>query len=307
MNIVILARKPGLYFNKKIEQTGKSSGVKVRVIDPLSCELVLDGLNTRVYSDGKPVVDVDFVIPRMGPAVLEYGISVLRHFEIQGIPVLNNSIAIMNVLNRYEYLQILASHSNLMTPKSVLIRKSNQIKSAMDKVNGPPAVLKVMSSNNKLGALLIDKLSTAESYLDVNFVMGGMGQLGQNIIIEEYIKEASGKSIHILILNNEVIGSLYKIKAFGPKQTALIHEKPAKGLTMPDSVMSEMALYATTVLNLNFAMVGFLESIDGPKIYEIDVNPEIEIFEKEGGIQVPAGVLAYALQCNREKVSTGSE
>jgi ribosomal protein S6--L-glutamate ligase len=305
LKIIILARKPNAYFNQKLEQAAKHSHIEIQVLDPLACELLLDGKNTQVIYNGKPVLNTDFVIPRMGAAVLEYGISVLRHFEILGIPVLNSSLSITNILNRFEYLQILASHEMLSTPKSVLIRKSSQIKSAMERVNGPPAVLKVMSSNNKLGAMLIDKVSTAESFLDVNSIMGGMGQLGQDIIIEEYIKEAEGKAIHLLVVNKEVAGAFYTLKAFTPKQASMFQQKPAKGLITPELTISQMATYTTRVLNLDFALISFLDSIDGPRIYKINITPEIDIFEKVPGAEVPAKIIAYAADRCQAKISTG--
>ncbi|MEW5820047.1 MAG: hypothetical protein AB1782_07625 [Cyanobacteriota bacterium] len=305
MHIVILSRKPTLYLNKKLENLAKSDGIKLTIIDPLDCKLLLDGDRSQILVHGKPLPKVDFVIPRMGTTILSYGLSVLRHFELMKIPVLNSSLAINSMLKRYEYLQLLAVHPNINTTKSILIRKSEQIKDAIPQVKGPPAMLKMMSDGSKLGAMLIDKLSTAESFIDVNSIMGGAGQIGQSIIIEEFIKEANGKSINVIVLNNKVIGCYFKIKAFNLKQSATLLVRETQGFIKPSNEIETMAILATQQLNLDFAKVSFLESIDGPKIFEVSFNPQIDIFEKEPSFQIPAKILAHSISCIKERAMTG--
>lgn len=293
MNILILSRKPNLHFNKKIEQVAKTLDINVTIVDPLNCDLLLAGNDSQILCKDKPIENIHFVIPRMGPMVLEYGLSVLKHFELRNIPVLNSSRSLINLINRYEYLQTLSCHAKILIPRSVLIRKSNQVKNALKYVNGPPAIVKVLSSQNNLGAILIDSAASAESFVDLNFMMGGLGQICQNIVIEEYIKEAEGKSTYVLILNNQVIGSYYKIKALSVKSFTAATTKPSEGIIVPDKSIIEMALAAVKVLNLDFAEVRFIESIDGPKLFEININPEIEIYEKDPNTQVPASILAH--------------
>ena len=307
MNIVILARKPALHFNKKIEQLAKAAQMKVTIVDPLICEMYLEGNNSQVLVKGKPLPNIDFVIPRMGPAILDYGLSVLRQFELMGIPVLNSSMAINNSLKRYEYLQILSSHPEISVPKSVMARKSNQIKDAIQKVGGPPAMLKVLSSSNNLGAMMINDVKTAESFLDVNSIMGGIGQIGQSIVIEEFIKESEGKAINVLVLNGEILGAHYKVKAFNFKQSTSLINKSTEGFMVPDLKVAKMAVESADVLGLDFAMISLLESFDGPKVFEVSFNPKVEIFDKAPEVQIHAKILSYITNKVRKNVTSGVE
>lgn len=307
MNILILARKPGTYLNKKLEQLAKSTGDSVEIIDPLACELEINAELSNILYKGKQVKKPDFVIPRMGPAILEFGLSVLQQFEVMGIPVLNPTSAIRGVLNRYQYLQFLSACEGVSVPRSCLLRKSNQIKEAIQRLEGPPVMMKVISSSNKLGAMLIDNASTAESYLDVNSLMGGVGQIGQNIIVEEFIKASNNKAVNVLVLNDEVVASYFHLKAFNIKQSAKMITQKAEGFIDASSEMEEMAVQATRQLGLDFALISFLESIDGPKIFEVDYNPKIDIFDKHPAAQVPAKILAYARSLCQENVTSGVE
>lgn len=303
MNILILSRKPSLFFNQKVEKIAKATDMKVTIIDPLNCELFLNADKSIVYVNGKPLEKADFVIPRMSLSIMEYGLSVLRHFELLNIPALNSSYSIQNVLNRFEYLQFLSGQWGIKTPKSVLIRKSNQIKTALTYINGPPSIIKIISEGNKLGAMLVEKTSTLESLFDVSMVMGGIGQIGQNIILEEFIKEANGKSMHLLVLNNEVLGSYYRHKSFQSKQAITNINKPALELTTAPKEFEEMALKAVNMLKLDFALVGILESYDGPKLFEIDINPDIDVFERDSEIQVIPRMLTYCVSKYQEATS----
>lgn len=307
MNIVVLCRKSNSYFIQRLEQVAKSAKVQVTVVDPLACELVLSGKKSQVLFKGKPLFRPDFVIPRMGSAILDYGLNVLRHFEIMEVPVLNDATAISSAFKRYEYLQILSASNKVQTPRSVLIRKSNQIKEALKFVDGPPAMLKLISSDNKLGAMMIENVASAESFLDVNSIMGGVGQIGQSIIIEEFIKESQGKSIHLLVLKDQVIGCYYKIKAFNLKQSSGLFNKQNQGYMEPSYDMCEMATFALEVMGLDFAVVSFVESLEGPKIFKVDFNPQIEIFDKDSNAQVSAKILASINNSVKRNIVSGVE
>lgn len=307
MNIVVLCRKANSYFIQRLEQIAKPSKTQVTVVDPLSCELVLNGKQSQILYKGKPLLKPNFVIPRMGTAILDYGLNVLRHFELMDVPVLNNASAITNAFKRYEYLQILSTSDKIQTPRSVLIRKSNQIKAALKLVNGPPAMLKLISSNNKLGAMMIESVASAESFLDVNSIMGGLGQIGQSIIIEEFVKESKGRSIHLLTLKDQVIGCHYKIKAFNLKQSSGLFNKQNQGYMEPPQDMCDMAIAALEVLDLDFAVVSFVESLEGPKIFQVDFNPQIEIFDKDPNVQVSAKILASINNSVKRNVVSGVE
>lgn len=307
MNILILARNPGTYLNKKLEQLAKSSGDNVEIIDPLACELEINGEHPGILYKGKPIRRPDFVIPAMGPAILEFGLSVLQQFEVMGVPVLNSAACIRSLLNRYQYLQFLSSCDGIEVPRSCLLRKSDQIKGAIQRVKGPPVMMKVISSSNKLGAMLIDNASTAESYLDVNSLMGGVGQIGQHIIIEEFIKEANNRAINVLVLNDEVVASYYHLKAFNVKQSAKMITQKSEGFIDITRPMEEMAIAASRYLELDYGLISFLESFDGPKIFEVEYNPKVDIFDKHPDAQIPAKILAYARSFTRDNVISGVE
>jgi ribosomal protein S6--L-glutamate ligase len=94
MTILILSRKAGLYSTRRLSRAGKKKGHRVVVVDPIQCSLALDGQEHMLLYQGKRLKGFDVVIPRIGAAIADYGISLVSHLESMGIPTLNTSVSI---------------------------------------------------------------------------------------------------------------------------------------------------------------------------------------------------------------------
>jgi ribosomal protein S6--L-glutamate ligase len=94
MKIAILSRGKSLYSTRRLREAGRARGHKTIVIDPLRCYMNIATLNPTVHYNGKPLEDLDAVIPRIGASVTFYGTAVVRQFEMMGVFPLNESVAI---------------------------------------------------------------------------------------------------------------------------------------------------------------------------------------------------------------------
>lgn len=68
-----------------------------------------------------------------------------------------------------------------------------------------------------------------------------------------------------------------------------------------------MALSALEVMDLDFAIVSFVESFEGPKIFQVDFNPQIEIFDKNPNVQVSDKILSSINNSVKRNVVSGVE
>ena len=66
MNIVILSRNKNLYSTRRLIEEAENRGHDVEVIDPLSCDLIIEKEKPTVYYKGKYLDYVDAIIPRIG-------------------------------------------------------------------------------------------------------------------------------------------------------------------------------------------------------------------------------------------------
>ena len=58
-------------------------------------------------SPGALVGRADIVIPRIGASITNYGLAVVRQFDMMGVPVLNTAVAIARSRDKLRALQLL--------------------------------------------------------------------------------------------------------------------------------------------------------------------------------------------------------
>ena len=212
-------------------------------------------------------------------------------------------IKITKTINKYYCLQNLASEEKITVPDSVMIRNPKQLKEALKAIGGTPAIMKILAANYKLGAMLIENEISASSFLDVNVAMGGIGQIGQGILIEKYYKESDGKAINLLMLEDKVISSYYSIKSFDFKQATKLFNKEEKGQIVPQENIKHLASLATKKLGTSFSQVSIIETHEGPKIFEIDIMPEIDTFSKFSNTPIAKEIINFAILKHKEKLN----
>src|SRR5919109_4612462 len=108
MKIAILSRGKSLYSTRRLREAGRARGHKTIVIDPLRCYMNIATLKPTVHYNGKPLEDLDAVIPRIGASITFYGTAVVRQFEMMGVFPLNESVAIARARDKLRSLQLLS-------------------------------------------------------------------------------------------------------------------------------------------------------------------------------------------------------
>ncbi len=78
MKIIVLSRNPNLYSTKRLVEAGEKRKHEMVVVDHTKCDLIIEKKKPQVYYKGKPLTDVDAVIPRIGASVTFYGTAVVR-------------------------------------------------------------------------------------------------------------------------------------------------------------------------------------------------------------------------------------
>lgn len=112
------------------------------------------------------------------------------------------------------------------------------------------------------------------------------------IIIQEYIKEASAGDIRALVIDGEVVGSLWRTPAAG-RITSNFHSggKPS-AYHMSDDEKSE-AIKAAGSVGLTVAGVDIVPTPDGPKVFEANSLPDFMHMKEVAGVNpIPALVSA---------------
>jgi ribosomal protein S6--L-glutamate ligase len=288
MKVLILSRRRTLYSTKRFVETAREMGHRPMVVDPLNCFLVCGSRNPSVYhkNSHKRLDDVDVVLPRIGASITEYGLAVVNHFEMLGIPVINTAQAISQSRDKLRSLQLLARHA-IDIPKTVMARTPAQISRALQEVGGPPVVLKLVQGTQGIGVMLAETQTALEAILDT------LWGLGQNILIQEFIPESRGRDIRALVVGGRVVASMRRIARVGEFRSN-IHRGGEGRLVKLPTEYERVAIESARVTGLTVAGVDMLESRMGAKVIEINSSPGFEGLEAATGLDIARLILTFA-------------
>src|SRR5438093_2832671 len=193
MRIVILSRRPELYSTRVLVEAGQARGHEVRVLDTLQFDIRVSRRNPELFYQGEPVGPVDAVIPRIGASITFFGMAVVRQFEMMGVYCLNESQAIARSRDKLRALQLLSRH-DIGVPPTVYTRQAEHVPGCMERVDGPPVVVKLLEGTQGIGVIL------AESTIAAATIIEAFHGLDQNILIQKFIREANGADIRALVV-----------------------------------------------------------------------------------------------------------
>src|SRR5437764_6648574 len=275
MRIVILSRQESLYSTRALVQAAKKRGHIAAVLDTLHFDTRVTRRNPELFYQGEPVGPVDAVIPRIGASITFYGLAVVRQFEMMGVYCLNESQAIARSRDKLRCLQILSRH-DIGLPPTVYTRQAEHVPDCMERVDGPPVVVKLLEGTQGIGVVLAETARAASSVIEA------FHGLDQNILIQKFIKEAKGSDIRAVVVGRKVVGAMRRQAVAGEFRSNLHRGGSATKVRLP-AEYRKTALAAARVLGLRLAGVDMLESKDGPMIMEVNSSPGLEGIEKATG------------------------
>src|SRR5439155_16828042 len=165
MRILILSRRPELYSTRVLVEAGRARGHEVRVLDTLQFDIRVSRCNPELFYGGEPVSPVDAVIPRIGASITFFGLAVVRQFEMMGIYCLNESQAIARSRDKLRALQLLSRH-DIGVPPTVFTRQADHVRNCMDRLDGPPVVVKLLEGTQGIGVILAESAIAASSVIE---------------------------------------------------------------------------------------------------------------------------------------------
>src|SRR5207253_3560417 len=148
------------------------------VLDTLQFDIRVTRRNPELFYQGAAVGPVDAVIPRIGASITFYGLAVVRQFEMMGVYCLNESQAIARSRDKLRCLQILSRH-DIGVPPTVYTRQAEHVPGCIDRVDGPPVVVKVLQGTQGIGVVLAETTPTASSVIEA------FHGLDQNFLIQK--------------------------------------------------------------------------------------------------------------------------
>ncbi len=286
MRLLILSRSPALYSTSRLVLAARSRGHEVTVGDPLEFHIAVSRGRPSMFLGDRPVPHADLVIPRIGASITNYGLAVVRQFDMMGVPVLNTSVAIARSRDKLRAIQLLTK-KDIDVPKTVCARTPDSVELALSFVGGTPAIVKLQQGAQGIGTMIAETPQAVTSLLETLWAMG------QDIILQEYIAESKGRDYRAIVVGGRVVAAMRRQAKAGEFRSNL-HRGGFGVKVSLERAYRNAAVAATKVMGLEVAGVDMLEGKDGPKILEINSSPGLEGIERASGIDVAGAIILHA-------------
>jgi len=296
MKIGILSRSQKLYSTKRLVEAAVSRGHEVEVIDTLRCYMDITSKKPMVHYMDRELSDYHAIIPRIGASITFYGTAVIRQFEMMGVISLNESVAISRSRDKLRSLQLL-SRKGIGLPVTGFAHSTKMTHDLIKLVGGAPLVIKLLEGTQGKGVVLAETNSAAESVIDA------FRELDENILVQEYIKEANGEDIRCFVIGDQVVASMKRTAKAGEFRSNLHRGGSAQVVEISEEER-QTAIDATKALGLGVAGVDLLRSKRGPLIMEVNSSPGLNGIETATGKDVAGMIIEYLEKMDKHTTAT---
>jgi len=285
MKIALLSRNPKLYSSRRLVEAGKERGHEVRVYDTLKCYMDIATMRPGISYKGERVTGVEAVVPRIGASITNYGLAVLRQFEMMGVFPLNESVAIGRSRDKLRASQLLA-RKGIGLPVTAFAHQVNNTEDIINLVGGAPLVIKLLEGTQGKGVVLAETAKAAESVIDA------FRELNANFMIQEFIKEAGGADIRCFVIGEKVVAAMKRQAKDGEFRSNL-HRGGSASIVKLTPEERLTAVRAANIMGLNVAGVDILRSNHGPVVMEVNSSPGLGGIEDATGKDVAAMIIEF--------------
>lgn len=285
MNFLVLSRNPALYSTQSIVNAGRRRGHYMRVIDHMYCDLIMEKGELKVMYQGEVIEGYHAVIPRIGNTATSYGSAVVRHFELMGVFSTLDHESLLRARNKISSLQLLAANG-IGVPKTVISNNSYAIPEALDALGSLPAIIKLENGTHGIGVILADQKKQAEAMLETFY------KLKQRVLLQEFIEEAKGADIRVLIVDDTITGVMQRQAQEGEFRSNL-HRGGSSFVVRLTEEEAITAKKAARVMGLSVCGVDMLRSSKGPLILEVNASPGLEGIETTTRIDIAGKIIQF--------------
>ncbi len=284
MKIAILSRQPRCYSTSRLKKAAAERGHKVRILDTLRFSMQVEHGNPDMYYGNKPLPSIDAVIPRIGSSITFFGVAVVKQFEEMGVYTANESLAIRSSRDKLRAMQILSRY-DVGIPATIFVRDKDDIMPSIERIGGPPVIIKLLEGTQGVGVILAETSKVAEA------IIQALHSAKQNVLIQKFVKESKGTDVRALVVGDRVVAAMRRRGAPGEFRSNVHRGGSTEVFDLPDDYQ-HTAVRAAQITGLRIAGVDMLESNDGPQVLEVNSSPGLEGIETATGIDVAGEIIA---------------
>jgi ribosomal protein S6--L-glutamate ligase len=290
MHLTILSRKASIYTTGRLAQAARKRGARVRVLDPLRVEMHLDPTPQAFYSR-RQLPRTDVIIPRIAPSAQAFGLAVVDHFGMMGVPALNSALGIAASRNKMRALHILSGRG-VPVPPTVMAASASDLRQLVQLVGGLPVLVKLLTPSGRAGVMVCESLQSMEAAFEA------VRSMGHNLLVQRYVRRKRERDLRALVVGDRAVAWV----ARRPRKGELLHTL-ARGASLTavrvPRALDELAVKAARVIGLEVAAVDLLEGGGGPMVFDVNSSPGLKGLESATGKDLALPIVRRAEELAR--------
>ncbi len=273
----------------------KAQGHIVKMYRVEKCQMYFNNRRPEILYNNKKIKGCDVLIPRVSVSGgIDLEISIVKQFQMMGIPVVNKYLPTARAKNKLRTLQVLTNR-NIPVPRTLVVRKLQYLDEGIKKVGGYPIIIKSPFGSYGIGVAIVESRRSLYSALDIIW----NNTSSSIILIQEYVEEAQGSDFRAYVIGDKVAASMRRTAIQGDFRSNLHHGGLAEKVIL-SSEEQKLAVRASQALGLEISGVDLLRTNKGPVVMEVNANPGFEGLMQVTGIDIPAEMVRYAVTVARK-------
>lgn len=280
--------------NRRLLEAARQLGHEAKLLHPGRYAIGLEGKGLTI-DPVRGSFAVDVILSRIGASIKEYGLSMIRHFEMLGFPVINSYQSILLASNKFLSLQAL-TRKGIHVPESQYASNWSNFKKAAARLGGYPLVAKESRSRQGKGVFLL------KSPEDAGRLLEGVLDQGRGVLLQKFIPTERRRDIRIMIAGARSLGAMSLSPVKGDFRANIHLGGRAKALK-PTKEMLKLAVKSTQTLGLDISGVDMIE-VEGRDLKVIEVNyaPGFRGMEKCTGRDIAIEIIKYMTKVGKRSL-----
>ena len=275
-----------------LKEAAKKRGHELEVVHGFDCQLEFIG-KPRVLYHNSPFKDLKILLVRANflGEDLDLHVSTILQFEHMGVPVVNDHLSVMRAKNKVRTLQILKRH-NIPTPKSYVIRSSRYLSEVVEKIHSYPVILKTITGSHGLGVSIAESERGLRSIIEMLI----KDESSAPLIVQQYIKESSGKDLRIIVVGGKIVAAMERIAQGRDEFRSNFSLGGRVRVAELTKKERQIARSAVKAMGLEIAGVDIIRTKDGPQVLEVNCNPGLSGITQATGLDVAGRIIDYTVE-----------
>jgi ribosomal protein S6--L-glutamate ligase len=255
--------------------------------------MIVDGSRSRLAVGSSELPWYDAVLPRIGASITQYGLAVVKQFEMLGMFTVNSSLAIAESRDKFRALQLL-TQAGIRVPSTVLTRSQKSLRSTARAVGGMPVIVKLLQGSHGVGVMLLHTPASFQSVVET------LWDFGEDVFVQQFLKEGAGSDYRALVVGDKVVATMQRVASRGEFRSN-IHRGGEGALVRLPVAYQKAAVRAARVFGLEIAGVDLMKSRLGPAVLEVNSSPGFEGIERVTGLNIAREIVSHMILLAQKK------